>query len=787
MKRIVIPALWLAAMLVCACLIVYKTPITSDITLFIPRTDTTAQLLLEQLHRGPAARLILIGLEGGSEQARAETSKHLASQWRATGLFARVLNGEELLSREEQRELFSYRYLLSPTVSEDRFSPAGLRMALQQRLQELSSPLSAVEKHLLPEDPTGEFLSLLKIWQGGGNQPDKHLGVWFTQDGKRALLLAETYASGYDLAAQEQIVALIRQTFATVREGTDIKLLLSGPGVIATLSQDTTRHEAETLTAAASVLMVLIVLLAYRSLRPVLLSVLVLVSAILVAVATTGVLFGSIYGITLGFGITLLGEAVDYPILAFAHLYDQEAVAYSLRRVWPTLRLCAATTVLGCLAMIAADFPGLAQLGLFTIAGLLAAAVFVRWVLPTLLPPFWAPRYAIGQGDWTLWLLRPRRSLAVALVVFSLLALLTLVTVAPPHWEDDLAALSPIPEGVLKLDHELRTALGAPEVSQLIVITAPDPETALQRSEAVAGYLQSRIREGWLSGFDLAARYLPSQQTQRARQAALPEPDRLQANLNTVLADLPFKPGLFEPFLAAVEAARTRSPLRPQDLGGTALGLRVGSLLFQSDRGWTALLLLEGVHDPDKLATGLAQQGYTDVHYLDIKAETNQLVAGFRNAALVRLLWGVALIVLVVWLGFRSWQLVLAALLPVCLAIIIEVAVLSWLGRSLSLFHLVSLLLVLGIGTNYGLFFSRPDPEWAARRRTLHALLACSSATITVFGMLSLSTLPVLKAIGQTVAMGVFISFLMALVLAQRLSNKIKLLADQTGPGRVQK
>ncbi len=786
MKRIIIPVLWLAAMLVCAWLVLCRTPVASDLTLFIPRTDTTAELLLEQLRSGPAARLILIGLEGGSEQARAATSKRLAGQLRATGLFARVLNGEELLSREEQRELFSYRYLLSPTVSEERFSPAGLRMALQQRLRELGSPLSAFEKHLLPEDPTGEFLSLLRTWQSSGNQPDKRLGVWFSPAGERALLLAETYASGYDLAVQEQVVAVIRQTLATIREGTDIKLLLSGPGVIATLSQDTTRREAETLSAAASVFMVLIVLLAYRSPRPLLLSVLALGSAILVAVATVGVWFGSIYGITLGFGITLLGEAIDYPILAFAHLYNQEAVAHSLRRVWPTIRLCVSTTVIGCLAMIAADFPGLTQLGMFTIAGLLAAAVFTRWVLPTLLPPVWAPRYVIGRGDWTLWLLRPRRSIAVALVVFSMLALLALVTVAPPRWEDDLAALSPIPEGVLKLDQELRTALGAPETSQLIVITASDPETALQRSEAVAGYLQHRIKEGLLSGFDMAARYLPSQQTQRGRQATLPEQDRLQANLNVVLADLPFKPGLFEPFLVAVEAARTSSPLRPQDLSGTALGLRLGPLLFQSDQGWTALLLLEGVHDPNNLAKGLAQQGYAGVHYLDIKAETNRLVASFRDAALIRLTWGVALIVLVVWLGFRSWRLVLAALLPVCLAIVIEVAVLSWLGKRLSLFHLVSLLLVLGIGTNYGLFFSRPDPEWAARRRTLHALLACSSATITVFGMLSLSTLPILKAIGQTVAMGVFISFLMALVLAQRLSNKMPLLADPAGPGSVQ-
>jgi len=368
-------------------------------------------------------------------------------------------------------------------------------------------------------------------------------------------------------------------------------------------------------------------------------------------------------------------------------------------------------------------------------------------------------------------------------VLGNILTLLVVVAVAPPLWEDDLAALSPIPEGALKLDRELRTALGAPETSHLIVVNAADAETALSRSETVAAYLQGWVEDGRLGGFDLAVRYLPSQHTQRERQAVLPEREQLRANLDAAMAGLPFQPGLFEPFLAAVEAARTGSLLRPQDLSGTTLGLRVGSLLFQSSRGWTALVLLKEVRDPNSLARGLTRQGYEGVYYLDIKAETNRLVAGFRDEVLIRLAGGVGLIVLVVWLGFKSWRLVLAALLPVGLAINMDVAVLLWLGERLSLFHLVSLLLVLGIGTNYGLFFSRPEPDPAMRQRTLYGLLACSSATITVFGMLALSALPVLKAIGQTVAIGIFGSLLLALVLAQPLAIKLNRPASQTRPG----
>jgi len=783
LKRSAILVLWLAAMLFCGWLALFKIPMITDITLFIPKTDSTAELLLEQLRSGPAARLILIGLEGDSAQARALVSQRLAEQLRASGWFTRVVNGAEPLDRDEQRKLFSYRYLLSPTVTATRFTPAGLREALQQRLRDLSSPVSVLTKRLAPADPTGEILTLARVWQGNDHPPRQCQGVWCSPDGQRALLLTETQTSGYDPNTQKQVVAAIRQAFATAKEAAAVTLLLSGPGVFSVLSQDTIRHEAELLSAVASVLMVLIVWLAFRSLRPVLLSMLVLASAVLVAVAAAGLLFGGIFGITLAFGITLLGEAVDYPILVFTHLQQRKTVAQSLRAIWPTLRLCAATTIIGSSAMITTALPGLAQLGVVTIAGLLGAAGFTRWVLPTLFPPAWAPRHQAKPGAWLAWLLRPRPVLVAALVLGNILALLVVLAVAPPLWEDDLAALSPIPEEALKLDQELRTALGAPEASHLIVVTAADTETALRRSETVAAYLQGWVDNDRLGGFDLAAHYLPSQHTQRERQAVLPTPEPLRADLNSALAELPFQSSLFEPFLAAVEAARTGPLLRSQDLSGTALGLRVNSLLFQSNRCWTALVLLKDVRDPDSLARGLTQQGYDGVYYLDMKAEANRLVAGFRDETLLRLAGGVGLIVLVVWLGFKSWRLVLAALLPVALAINMDVVVLLWLGERLSLFHLVSLLLVLGIGTNYGLFFSRPEPDPVMRQRTLYGLLACSGSTITVFGMLALSALPVLKAIGQTVAIGIFSSLLLALVLAQPLAVKLNPPTGRIDPG----
>ncbi len=771
-RRWWIPLVWLLAALGCGW-IVATTPVTADLTAFVPRADPVADLLLEQLRSGPTTRLMLIGLAGDSEVARATVSRRLAEHLKNNERFTRVANGADALPEADLQTLFTHRYQLSPTVAPERFTTVGLRAALEQRLRELQSPLAVLQKRWLPGDPTGELLTLLRVWRGGVGEPAKRLGVWFSPDGEHALLLAETRASGYDLAGQRAAVAAVRASFAAAGAGAEVKLTMSGPGVLATLAEDQVRAEAELRSTLATVAMVLILIGVYRSARTVWVGALPMLVALLAGAAAVDLLFGKMYMITLAFSITLLGETLDYPTYLFSHRRSGETVEETLCQLWPTLRLCAATTLLGCLAMITPDFPGLSQLGVFTLAGIAAAVATTRWLLPALLPSGWIPPRPGEIGAWADRLLEPRPKLALAFGALGVLLLTVLIVRAPPLWEDDIAALSPAPRALLRLDQELRAALGAPEVGRLIVIAASDAETALRHGERIAAWLDARRAEGALDGYDGPMRYLPSQQTQQWRQAQLPTPETLETHLANATTGLPFKSGLFQPFLDAVAAARAAPPLRPEDLRGTLLGTRLDALLLAGERGWSALLPLSGVRDARALIGGLPQAADSQAHYLDLRVETNRLVADFRDTALIRFGWGAALIVAVVWVGLRSWRGVAAALLPVLLALVVVVAALLALGERLSLFHLVSLLLVLGIGVDYGLFFSRPGADPAARRRTLHALLVCCGSALTVFILLSTSALPALHAIGLTVSLGVMASFVAALTLARPLLTRM--------------
>ncbi len=67
------------------------------------------------------------------------------------------------------------------------------------------------------------------------------------------------------------------------------------------------------------------------------------------------------------------------------------------------------------------------------------------------------------------------------------------------------------------------------------------------------------------------------------RREALPDADTLQRNLRRALVDLPFRDDVFAPFLADVERTRSGELLSREDLEGTALALKVDSLLLRHD------------------------------------------------------------------------------------------------------------------------------------------------------------------------------------------------------------
>jgi predicted exporter len=746
--------------------LVWRAPVGADLSAFLPRSPSAAQqLLVDELREGVVARLLLVGIEGAAPPQLAALSEALRTRLAGDAAFAYVNNGAQALLEADGKFLLDHRYLLSSSVRPERFTAQGLRAALQANYELLASSAGVLLTQTLPYDPTGELLVLTERWQGERG-PRKLEGVWFSQDGQRALLMAQTRAQGYDLDGQQAAIASLRRAFAEIGAGAPgARFLLSGPGVFAVEARATIADDARRLAGIASAAIALLLLVVFRSIRVLGLALLPVLSGALVGAAAVALGFGTIHGVTLGFGVTLIGEAVDYAIYLFAHMGHSEPAERALHRLWPTLLVGMLTSAVGFGALAFSGFPGLAQLGVFSIAGLATAALVTRFVLPALLPARFGVASIEAVALPVLGLGRIGRQLRVPLLVGLAAAVGWLGWQGGRVWDDRLESLSPVPQADKTLDQALRAGLGAPDVRHLVVVPGATADAALEAAERVGAALNGLVAQDALAGFDSPAHYLPSGATQQARRAALPEGQTLQRNLDDAVRSVPFRSDVFAPFLQQVEAARKRAPLTADALRGTGFGLKLESTLVERRGEWFALLPLRGVVQEAAIGSAV-QRAAAGAALLDLKRESDDLYRGYRAHALDFSLLGAGAIAVLLLVALRSVRRALEVLAPLAGAVAAVCAILTAAGVQLNLFHLVGLLLVVGVGSNYALFFEREALAAGDARRTLAAVFLCNLSTVIAFGLLALSRSPVLSALGTTVALGTFLTLLFAAVLA---------------------
>ena len=765
--------LWLLAMLAGAA-VVWNSRFSADISFFLPtRPTVTQQVLVDQIKEGAVSRLLMLAIEGGNAAQRADLSRELHGRLAALPTFASVQNGDAGSQDAVRDFLLAHRYQLSPAVTPERFTVAGLQAAIANSIDLLASPAGLLLKPYLTRDPTGELVELLGNLNAGA-QPDSLDGVWASRDGQRALLLVQTRALGSDTDGQEQAIVLIRQQFAAASRSAgleNLRLQLSGPGLFAVKSRATIRDEVARLSLISLSAIIAVLVFVYRSPRLLLLGLLPVASGALAGIVAVSLAYGTVYGITIGFGAALIGEAVDYAIYYFVQS-GQLGLADWRQRFWPTIRLGVLTSVFGFGALLFSGFPGLAQLGLYSLSGVLTAAVVTRFVLPPLTGSKIHVVVPERTGRALYAVLRYLRTLRWPAIGLALAATTYLATQHDQLWLPNLSVLSTTSAEDAALDTRLRADIGAPDARYLAVVTAPDREAALEAAEQAGQRLDRLVADGVIGGYDSPSRFLPSARTQAARRASLPSAAELRPRLQAALHDSPLSAGKLAPFLADIEAARRQPTLGRHDLDGSGLSLAVDSLLLHGPGGWSVLLPLrpvggeQGVDLPvGKVRAALADSGALLV---DMKGEFDTLYGDYLGEAVRLSSAGFLAIIALLLVTLRSPRRLAGVLLPLMMSVAIVIAVLHLAGERLHLLHLVGMLLIVAVGSNYALFFDRVAGGAALDTTTLMSMAVAATTTVIGFGTLALSSVSVLHAIGVTVGPGAFLALMLSATFAPR-------------------
>jgi predicted exporter len=270
------------------------------------------------------------------------------------------------------------------------------------------------------------------------------------------------------------------------------------------------------------------------------------------------------------------------------------------------------------------------------------------------------------------------------------------------------------------------------------------------------------------------------------RQASLPSEIGLRNELTQALQGTPLTAQRLAPFINEVQKARSLPPITLDSLKSSALAPVIDAMLLQrADKTWVALLPLQPAADRvDTVAVKAALRDLPGTQTIEIGAELTRLYARYLREAQAQALLGALGVVMLIALTLRSLRRVLAVCQPLLLSVLLTMGALAALGTPLGILHLVGLLLVVAVGSNYALFFdllerdapavgpTATDQDRLAFNDTLASLLLANLTTVLSFGLLAFSAIPALSAIGRVVAPGAFLALLLSAAFSRGQQRK---------------
>lgn len=210
--------------------------------------------------------------------------------------------------------------------------------------------------------------------------------------------------------------------------------------------------------------------------------------------------------------------------------------------------------------------------------------------------------------------------------------------------------------------------------------------------------------------------------------------------------------------------------MKRADLDGSTLSLALDSMLLPGKDGrWTAMLPLRPAPDaPDaglpaaKLEQALAGSGAV---FVDLKTEFEGLYSTYMDEAVELSLMGVLAIAVLLATSLRSVQRLARVLFALALTVGLVMVMLKLGGVKLHLLHLVGLLLIVAVGSNYALFLDHSEDGAPLDPGTLLSMTVAVLTTVIGFGTLASSSVPVLRAVGITVGPGALLALVLSAVL----------------------
>ena len=771
--------LWLVTMglllAVFAALVLPRLRIETDILALLPEAaaDAAGNAAIDHFSQSLSARMVLLVGAEGLPAARAAAQAY-ARVLRDSGAFASVALEQQAFGPEALRLYDEHRAYLLSRRQLQVLETDGAERLRNEALRAAFTPAGWMRLVSYGTDPLGlandYFMQQLPAM--GAAQLD---GRWLTvADGRRNYIVINVVLAGspFATAVQEAAGGALQRAAAEAGRA-------AAPAVVDVVSSGSMPHAAaarERATAEMSlfgtietVLVAALLIAVFGAVRPLALGALTTALAFVAGLCAVHFAFGTVHVLTLVFGSSLIGGVIDYSIHFFADRFrvgEGWTTEDALAHVGGAIVLGLVTTLLAYVVLLVVPFPGLRQIALFCVAGLLTGCFTVLMAYPVLYRPSrravsWGP--AIGSWlarvflgwRWSRW----RVALCLLLVVGAVLGIVRI------RLQDDVRALQSSPPALVRAEQRVTGLLQTGIESRFVLVQAANEQELLARESRLTRGLDGLKAAGQLASYTAISSAVPPLAEQQ-RIHALLQSQVLSADgaLPSVLRQLGYS--------AADADARARAwPERSTPLAveqwlasPSSSSLRD---LWLGERGgrFASIVSLAGLHDLPALRTAVAAA--PGARLVDRVQSVSDVLRAYRQ----EMSW-MLLIIYALAIGFltlrHGWREALLLVLPSALASAMTLGLFGWFGVPVNLFTLLALWLVLGLGVDYGIFLRHGRSALPTAVLSV-TLSACT--TLLAFGMLAFSATPFIHSIGLTLLSAICLSWLSALLLCLTLGE----------------
>ncbi len=721
--------------------------ISTNVLDLMPAAEQSAELgIVRGFSQGAPARVVLLALADPRAPGSPPTAaaQAFAAALRASPAFSEaVVMGDPAANTELGKAIFEHRFeWLLPTwlaAREREFAATGgkadefprwLAARAAGELEAfLARPEAAAMQEILPRDPLLLVPALA--------EQARWLAAPGTPAGGNALVWALARASPFAEEGQAPVLDAIAKAQA---EQPGLVLRWTGVSRFAAASRARIESEISLLNALSLVAVLGVTALLVRQAWKLLHLVPIILLSIAGAWTISTLLFDRLHILVFVIGSLLSGVAIDYGFYLYMQpsLRPDEPYGEKLRRLLKPLLASCLTTVIGFSLLLFSDLPLIRQIGVFVSAGLLCALGAAMLYFAQLDRPLLEGRVIGGLAGRGHFARLAVRWLAGAAVLVALLGPLRL------RWRDDVRQLD-LPSAELHANDAAVRALFGESAQRSIWLTHGG--TLAEARRRLGAFLASRSEPAGSVGLLLpTAADWAAWQARRAGLAAFaPE-------FRAAMAARGFTAESFEPFFTAWDEARARPAGAYEALAAELRGALRGPLALLSHTASAPFWFLTVVEQP------AMPPPPPELHTigLDQLASLNELFTRYRWSALRLSLVGLGLVIASVF-AIYPWRRGLRIAVIPAGACFFVFGALGLAGQTLNLFNLLGAFLGVCLSHNYAIFSS--DNATAGAAPPVPVRLSALS-TAASFGVLGFSRIPVIHALGMTVALIVVTSLL---------------------------